>query len=410
MSGSPSWVRITDGAPESRGIDLAEVRRYRQQRVRSEMRSRDIAALVISDPVNIRYATGARNMQVFTSRNTPSRYLVLTDDRSILFEFTGCEHLADDLDTVDETRASSTASFVAAGPEIAARELQWACEMADLITELVGDRRATVGVERMNAGVALALAGHGLRLVDAQEPIERARAIKSPGEIACIRASLAMAERAVVAMEEAIRPGLTENEVWSVLHQRVIAENGDYCETRLLNSGPRTNPWFQESTSRVIGPDELVCLDTDIVGCHGYYADFSRTFHVGPSKPTAGQRNLYHLAHEQVQHNVSIIKPGMSFAEYGRQAWTIPEPYHPNRYYLSAHGVGMTGEYPYLYHWTDYADAGYEGEIVPGMTLCVESYIGADGGGEGVKLEQQILVTQTGVEVMSAYPFDDGLL
>ena len=410
MTGSPSWVRLTDQAPESEAIDLTEVRRYRRDRVRAEMADRDIAATIISDPVNIRYATGARNMQVFTARNTPSRYLLLTADRSILFEFTGCEHLADDLETIDEVRPSSTASFVAAGGEIVARERQWAGEMADLVTELVGDRHPTVGIERMNAGVALALTEFGLRLVDAQEPIERARAIKSPAEISCIRASLAMAERAVAAMEEAIRPGLTENEVWSVLHQRVIAGNGDYCETRLLNSGPRTNPWFQESTSRVIEADELICLDTDIVGCHGYYADFSRTFHVGPSKPTAAQRTIYQLAHEQVYHNMSIIKPGMSFADYGRQAWNIPERYHRNRYYLSAHGVGMTGEYPYLYHWSDYADAGYEGEIEPNMTLCVESYIGADGGGEGVKLEQQLLVTETGVEVMSTYPFDDDLL
>ena len=406
----PSWVRLTDQAPESEGIDLAAVRRYRQARVRAEMARRDIAALVISDPVNIRYTTGARNMQVFTARNTPSRYLILTADRSILFEFTGCEHLADDLETIDEVRPSSTASFVAAGGGIAERERRWASEIAALLADLTGERTAKVGIERLNAGVALALNGHGIRLVDAQEPIERARAVKSPGEIACMRASLAMAERAVAAMEEAIRPGLTENEIWSVLHQRVIAENGDYCETRLLNSGPRTNPWFQESTSRVVQANELVALDTDIVGCHGYYADFSRTFHVGPSKPTSAQRTLYQLAHEQVEHNLSIIKPGMSFADYGRQAWSIPEAYGPNRYYLSAHGVGMTGEYPYLYHGTDYLDAGYDGEIVPGMTLCVESYIGAPGGAEGVKLEQQVLVTDTGIEVMSAYPFDEDLL
>ncbi len=410
VTSESSWVRLTDLAPESEGIDLAEVRRYRQERVRAEMALRDIAALIISDPVNIRYTTGARNMAVFTSRNTPSRYLLLTADRSILFEFTGCEHLADGLETIDDVRPATTASFVAAGEEIGAREQSWAAEMADLIGELVGDHRVTVGIERMNAGAAIALAAHGVHLVDAQQPLERARAIKSPGEIACIRASLAMAERAVAAMEDAIRPGLTENEIWSVLHQRVIAENGDYCETRLLNSGPRTNPWFQESTSRTVEANELIALDTDIVGCHGYYADFSRTFHVGPSKPTAAQRTLYQLAHEQVHHNLSIIKPGMSFADYGRQAWNIPEPYHRNRYYLSAHGVGMTGEYPYLYHWADYGDAGYDGEIVPNMTLCVESYIGADGGTEGVKLEQQVLVTEIGIEVMSAYPFDDDLL
>jgi Xaa-Pro aminopeptidase len=70
----------------------------------------------------------------------------------------------------------------------------------------------------------------------------------------------------------------------------------------------------------------------------------------------------------------------------------------------------MTGEYPYLYHRADFPDAGYDGVIEPGMTLCVESYIGEDGGAEGVKLEQQLLVTDTGTELLSLFPFEDELL
>ncbi|MDX1426160.1 MAG: aminopeptidase P family N-terminal domain-containing protein, partial [Kiloniellales bacterium] len=76
--GDLSELALLDGAPESAGIDLAAVRRYRQARVRAEMAKRGIAALILSDPVNIRYATGARNMQVFSSRNAPSRYLLMT--------------------------------------------------------------------------------------------------------------------------------------------------------------------------------------------------------------------------------------------------------------------------------------------------------------------------------------------
>lgn len=404
------WPALLDAAPESVGIDLAAVRRYRQERVRAEMASRDIAALVLSDAVNVRYATGTRNMQVFTSRNAPSRYLLLTQDRSILFEFTGCEHLADGFDTVDEVRASTTASFVAAGQDVAEREKRWAVDLATTIAELVGDKIATVGIERMNAGAAIALARTGLRVVDAQEPVEMARAIKSPDEIACIKASLRQTEAGVAALRGAIAPGITENELWSVLHQSVIAGNGDYCETRLLNSGPRTNPWFQETASRVIQPNELIALDTDVVGCHGYYSDFSRTFHVGPDAPTDHQRELYRLAHEQVHHNMAIIEPGLTFKEYSDRAWNIPDRYRKHRYYLSAHGVGMTGEYPYLYHHADYGDAGYDGVIEPQMTLCVESFIGAEDGGEGVKLEQQILVTETGIELLSLFPFEDTLL
>ena len=405
-----SWTALLDTAPESAGIDLAEVRGYRLQRVRSEMAKRDIAALVVSDPVNVRYATGARNMQVFTSRNTPSRYLLLTADRSILHEFTGCEHLADGLDTIDEVRQAQTASFVAAGAAIGEREHMWAHEIATTIRGLVGERSPTVGLERMNAGAAIALAATGIHLVDAQEPLEMARAIKSEGEVDCIRASLRMTEAAVGELRAAILPGITENELWSVLHRAVIAGNGDYCETRLLNSGPRTNPWFQESASRRIGPNELIALDTDVVGCHGYYADFSRTFHTGPDVPSATQRELYGLAHEQVQHNLAVSEPGLSFREYSERAWDIPDRYHSHRYYLSAHGCGMTGEYPYLYHHADFAAAGYDGVIEPGMTLCVESFIGADDGGEGVKLEEQILVTEDGTELLSAFPFEEALL
>ena len=407
--GDLEGLTLLERSPENEGIDLVALRAWRQSRVRAEMAARGIDAVILSDPVSIRYATGARNMQVFSMRNAPARYLVLTADRSILYEFTGCAHLADGLETIDEVLPAETASFVAAGPHIAARERRWAERMQALLGELCG-RRATVGLERLNAGAAIALSSRGVRIVDAQEPLEMARCIKSAEEMKCVAASLRATERGVAELRAAIRPGLTEVELWSVLHRSVIAQNGDYIETRLLNAGERTNPWFQESGDKVIGEDELIALDTDVVGCHGYYADFSRTFHAGPGRPSDGQRELYAVAMEQLHHNIDLLRPGLSFRDYAHGAWDIPERYHANRYYLSAHGCGMTGEYPYLYHADDFPDAGYDGEILPGMTICVESYIGEEGGHEGVKLEQQLLVTETGTELLSRFPFEDELL
>ena len=390
-------------------IDMAVVRRYRLQRFRAEMARHDIAACVLFDPVNIRYASGARNMQIFNARN-PARYLLVTQDQSavILYEFTGCMHLADDLETLTEVRPAITASFVAAGDEIKRREMNWAAEIASTLTELVG-KGATVGIERINAGAVQALSDYGFLLVDAQQPIERARAIKSREEIACVKASLHATEIAVARLRQCLRPGLSENALWSILHQAVIAQNGDYVETRLLSSGHRTNPWFQESGNRVIGKNELVALDTDVVGCYGYYADFSRTFHSGPDEPNADQRQLYAAAYEQIHHNMELLHHGLAFREYAQRAWQIPEKYFVNRYYLSAHGVGMTGEYPYLYHGADFLTAGYDGHIEAGLTLCVESYIGEVGGCEGVKLEQQVLVTPSGPELLSNFPFEASL-
>lgn len=400
---------LLDRAPQDADIDLRAVRTYRQGRVRAEMARRGIGAVILMDPVNIRYATGTRNMQVFSMRNGPARYLLMTADRSILFEFTGCEHLAAGFETIDEVRPARTASFVACGPDIADRETEWARDIAGLIRGFLGNG-ATVGLERMNAGTAIALANQGLTIVDAQEPVEMARAIKSAEEMKCVIASLRATEIGVGKLREAIRPGLTEAELWSVLHQSIIAQNGDYIETRLLNAGTRTNPWFQETSNNVIGENELIALDTDVVGCHGYYADFSRTFHSGPDAPTPTQRELYKVAFEQLHYNMGILRPGMSFRDYADAAWDIPDRYYANRYYLSAHGCGMTGEYPYLYHHGDFPDAGYDGIVEPGMTLCVESFIGEEGGKEGVKLEQQVLVTSTGIELLSKFPFEDDLL
>ncbi len=348
-------------------------------------------------------------MQVFTSRN-PARYLfVPLDGPVILYEFAGCEHLAQHLDTIDEIRPATTASFVAAGDDLEARERLWASEVTAIIRQHCGNS-ARVGLERFNAGAAFALASKGFEIVDAQRPVERARAIKSDEEVKCIRTSIRATEFAVGQLRDALRPGLTEQQLWSIFQQAVVAQGGDYVETRLLNSGERTNPWFQEAGQRIICPNELVALDTDVVGCFGYYADFSRTFHSGPNQPTPHQRESYGVALEQVHHNMSIIRCSMTFKKYAQKAWDIPQRFEAHRYYLSAHGVGMTGEYPYLYHHRDFEASGYDGVIEANMTLCVESFIGEEGHGEGVKLEQQCLVTEQGLEVLSVFPFDESLL
>ena len=139
----------------------------------------------------------------------------------------------------------------------------------------------------------------------------------------------------------------------------MIANDGDYVETRLLSSGEKTNPWFQETGTRVIQAGDLVAHDTDVIGPHGYYADFSRTFLCGDDRPTPEQRTLYRLAHDQIQHNMALIKPGRTFREITEAAWKIPEPYYARRYYLMIHGIGATGEYPYIVYEADY-DSGQD--------------------------------------------------
>ena len=393
-------------------VDVQRLRHYRLNRVREEMAKLDYGACVLVDPINIRYATDTRNMQIFSARN-PARYLFLPLEGSVvLFEFDRCEHLPASIDTIDEVRVATTASYVAAADRLEEKTAVWAQEIADLMRQYSPDDNR-IGLERFNYHAGLALAQMGFEILDAQHPIERARAIKSADEVQCIKWSLHVVEDAVARMRELMRPGMSENEIWSILHQAIIANNADYVETRLLSSGPRTNPWMQEASPRVVEASDLVALDTDVVGPFGYYADFSRTFFCGTGQPSDEQKKLYKLAHEQIQHNLSLLKAGVTFREIAEKAWAIPEPYVPNRYFVLAHGVGMTGEYPYLLHIHDF-ESGYDGVLEPNMTLCMESYIGeygdAEAGLEGVKLEQQVLITENGYELLSRFPFEEELL
>jgi len=399
--------------PTSRSIealDLEAIYLARRARVRAEMARRDIGACLLTDAVNIRYATGTRNMQVFSSRNPASRYLFLpVEGPVVLFEFAGAEHLPVGAATIDEVRTATTSSYVSKAERQDETIGAWADEIADLMRRHGGGSRR-LGLEAPNAGAAFALANRGLEVVDAQAPVERARAIKVPGEIDLVRSSVDATMAGVRRLEAALRPGITEAELWAELWHHVIATGADYIETRLLNSGARTNPWYQETSGKPIAAGELVALDTDVVGCHGYYADFSRTFLCGDGRPTDAQHTLYGLAWEQIHHNMELIKPGVTFAELSEKGWNIPEPYVAHRYYLLAHGCGMTGEYPYILHGLDYPGVGYDGVVEPNMVLCIEAFLGRADGGEGVKLEQQVLVTETGWDLLSDYGFDERLL
>ncbi len=276
-----------------------------------------------------------------------------------------------------------------------------------------GDPQLPLAVDRLSLLGTDALRDRGLRLVDAWPLVEQARCIKSPEEIVLLRNAIAVAEAGCAAMREVLAPGITENALWAKLHEANIRLGGEWIETRLLSSGPRTNPWFRECSMRVIERGDLVSFDTDLIGPYGYCADISRSWICGDVTPTEAQRTQYKQAHAQLEQNIAILKPGMSFRDAAEASWPIPEPYRSHRYSCLAHGVGLADEYPSLPYREDYDRANaliYDGEIRENMVLSVESFIGVEGGKEGVKLEDQVLITKTGVVRLSNYPFEAALL
>lgn len=404
------------GAFRERPIDpalLARVERYRLERLRRQMRHHRLDALILFDPVNIRYACGVRNMQVYSQRN-PARYLyVAADGPVVLYEFSACLHLARTASLLDEVHPARAVMPQYSGPRCAAHTAGFVEDIRELVarSQACSASGRRLGIESAPTASVAALGEAGFELVDAAVAVEGAKSIKSVDELALIHRSVTLTEAAMARMEAALRPGMTENELWSIFNQHVLATGGEYAETRLLSSGAHTNPWFQECSDKVIAPGELVAFDTDIVGCFGYYTDFSRTFHVpGAGAPSETQRALYRMAAEQLESNIALLRPGMHFRDYSRQAWPIPSGYRENRYLDIVHGCGMTGEWPLIAHDMDWDEVGYDGIIEPGMTLCVEAYIGHRDGTEGVKLEEQVLITEDGVDRLSTYGYASELM
>ena len=130
-------------------------------------------------------------------------------------------------------------------------------------------------------------------------------------------------------MREQTKPGVSENELWATLVSVNAMLGGDYIETRLVVSGTNTNPWYTEASERQIQAGELLGIDTDMIGPFGYNTDISRTWLCHPATPSDEQKTLYKLAHEQVHHNMALLKAGVSFREFSDKAWKMPQRYAP---------------------------------------------------------------------------------
>ena len=240
--------------------------------------------------------------------------------------------------------------------------------------------------------------------------MELARAIKGPDELRAMRCAVHACETTIAEMHAAATPGMTEREVWAMLHEGNIKRAGEWIETQIISSGPRTNPWMQEASSRIIEPGDVLAYDTDLVGAYGMMVDISRTWICGEGKgeggtPSVEQQHTYDLAREQIERNFELLTPGRTFRELTFDSW-FPPPERYRHYSCLYHGVGQCDEYPEIYFPEIWDEWGFDGTLEPGMVLTVESFVGSKDGGEGVKLENQVLVTATGPELLTTSSLD----
>jgi len=389
--------------------DLQAMRRHRWERLTAAVAQADLAGLLMYDPLSIRYATDTTHMQLWAAHNPFRACLLMADGHMVLWEYGGLAYMSEYNPLVREVRSGGSFFYFATGDRTDEKAGEFAGQIDELLRTHGGSNRR-LAVDKIQIAGLRALDALGIEVHDGEEITEHARAIKGPDEIKAMRCAMWACERSVEAMREATRPGLTENDVWAELHKENIRRGGEWIETRILASGARTNPWFQECGPRVIGNNEIVAFDTDLIGCYGMCSDISRTWFIGDGKPSDAQRRLHAIAHEHIATNMELLKPGVTFRELTHGGHQLPDEFVAQRYGSRFHGVGLCDEWPAIKHPIDFEERGYDGVLEPGMMLCVEAYIGAVGGADGIKLEDQVLITEDGYENLTACPFDPLLM
>jgi len=383
-------------------INFDKLRSYRLDRVKKELEKNNLEACILFDPVNVRYALDTVNMSVYNMHNLTRYCFVPVNGPVILYEYFNCKGLSSHLNLIDEIRPAITWDYFSNGDQAGVQLEKWINEVKDLTNSYCKNKKLAIDV--LNGPAVTALNKSGIKVVDAKLIVEQARVIKSPEELKCMKAAIDVAEIAINKMREELKAGMTEDELWSILHKTNIEHGGEWVECRILSSGQRTNPWMQESCNKIIQSGELVSFDTDMVGPYGYCADISRAFVEG-NKFNDDQKRIYLMAVDHINHNSRLIKPGMSFKEFTEKSWKLPDEYYGNRYSCMVHGIGLCDEWPMIRYPTDGGQR--EGYFEKNMTITVETYIGKVGGKEGVKLEQQCLIGENRLELMSHHPLED---
>jgi Xaa-Pro aminopeptidase len=385
------------------GVDLERLRAGRLARLQHAMRRHDVEAALLFNEPNIRYATGASAMPVWSNTTFVRCALVPAEGLPILFEHPNSMHLFVELEAdVRPMHAWEFSDDIASNAAIFARETVAA--MREL--GVTDDRLA---IDRLGTPGFLALQAAGISILDSAPVTTRAREIKTPEEIEVLAIGGDVVMEMLRDFEAAIRPGVTERELLAVLPGTLLSGGGEHLATNTVCSGPNTNPWRAEATARAVERGDLVYVDTDSVCLEGYFFCVSRTFLCGDASPTREQRDAYRASHDWLEAMKDLVRPGVTCREVAERAPRLPDRYLPQRYECMIHGIGLEEESPSVAYPGD-PQPNLDTVLEEGMTLVIEVYAGEVGGRHGVKLGDEIVLTADGPRNLVPYPYCAALL
>jgi Xaa-Pro dipeptidase len=387
-------------------VDFRRLHEYRLQRTRDAIANAGLGAVLVFDMNNIRYITSTHIGE--WARDKVARFALLTPKgEPILWDFGSAakvHRLHAPWLRPENSRAGMTGLRGSVAPEAGLSD-----DLARIVKEIMQEQGVAgepLGVDIAELPMIFALQKCGIKVVDGQQAMLDARQIKSKDEITLLSMAAAMVDGVYQTIFEALKPGIRENELVAIANKQLYDMGSDDVEAINAVSGERGYPHPHVFSDRLIRPGDQAFFDI-IQSFNGYRTCYYRTFNVG--RATQSQRDAYKQAREWIDASIELVKPGVSTDQIAK-VWPKAQEFgfdsEMEAFALQfGHGLGVAlHERPIISRLNSLKDPV---EIKEGMVFALETYCPADDGHSAARIEEELVVTATGHEVITLFPAEE---
>ena len=387
-------------------VDFRRLHTYRLGRAQQAIANAGLGAVLVFDMNNIRYLTSTTIGE--WARDKVARFALLTRGGDpILWDF-GSAAKAHRLHAPwlkpENSRAGMTGLRGSVAPDVGLSD-----DVARTVKEIMREQGVAVeplGVDIAEMPMVFALQNCGIKVVDGQQAMLDARQIKSLDEITLLSMSAALVDGVYQTIYEALKPGIRENEIVAIANKRLYDMGSDDVEAINAVSGERCSPHPHVFSDRLIRPGDQAFFDI-IQSYNGYRTCYYRTFNVG--RATQSQRDAYKKAREWIDVGIDMVKPGLTTDKIAN-AWPRAQEFgfdsEMEAFGLQfGHGLGLAlHERPIISRLNSLE---HPFELKEGMVFALETYCPADDGHSAARIEEEVVVTAAGHEVITLFPAEE---
>lgn len=393
----------TMGVDFEERVNFERLRRERLARAREQVKKYGLGAILCYDFDNIRYITSTHVGE--WARNKMQRFAILPDGAEpILFDPAAPAKRISSPWIAERVFPAVGSMRGAIPPEVGNVE-KLAQQIRNILSEY-GVLSKPLGIDIVDIPLIKALEKLGVEVADAQQAMLDARIIKTQDEIELLKTAAAMVDAAYEDIVRAIRPGVRESDLVTIANNRLFSLGSELVECVNSVSGPRAHPHPHTFSDRIIRPGELVFLDI-MHSFNGYRTCYYRTFSCG--KPTKAQVEAYRKAREWLKRSIEAVKPGATTADVAR-CWPSAQEFgfkdEREAFLLQfGHGIGLSiWEKPII---SRLFSLEMPFTLKKGMVFALETYCPSEDGKGAARIEEEVVVTEDGCEVITRYPSEE---